>query len=373
MQTDAVRSVASSGFSPAIQARINTDSQRLSTVQSAQQSIEPKKQNPFETLVQQAKVGNSADKGYALRALDKLTGGSHITNALLRGEIDTGKLPAKDLKDPPKVPLPPYGEGTLYGPNGPLPTDIRQDNIGDCYFVATLAAVAQENPSIIQDAIQYDPATQSYNVRLFDDNGNPVTINVTQADITDNVARSGGSTMDNTGKNAPSWPSVMETAYAKMHDTNHADGLDEGYGAIDRGKAWNAMRAITGDAGTTVRFDQGFFESRSNALDGVGTAIDQALASGQPVTLSTDPERDDRSIIDIIKGKDRTQDGLADNHVYSVESIAQDENGEWQITLRNPWAQNFVGEGQDSRSATITVPLSELVETGGLEFLQIGQ
>lgn len=374
MITDAVRSVASSGFSPAIQARINSDTQRLGTVQSAQQAAESKNQNPFEALVQQAKIGTSADKGYALRALDQLTGGSQLTNALLRGEVDLRKVPTKDVGRPSKDLSPRYDENSLYGPNGPQATDINQDNIGDCYFVATLAAVAQEDPSVINDAIQYDSETQSFNVRLFDDSGNPVTINVTQAEIADNVARNGGSQMDNTGNNNPSWPAVMETAYAKMHDTNHADGLNEGYGIIDGGKAWNAMRAITGDAGTTVRFDQGLFETQGHALDEVGNAVDQALESGQPVTLSTDPERDSRSLIDRILGKDVPQDALADNHVYSVESITKDKNGEWQVTLRNPWASNNgVGEGQDSPSATITVPLSELVETGGLEFIQIGQ
>ena len=62
-----------------------------------------------------------------------------------------------------------------------------------------------------------------------------------------------------------------------------------------------------------------------------------------------------------------TQDGLVDNHVYVVHSMVK--NGlDWNVTLRNPWGTNTgVGEGKDTASATMTVSLKLLVDTGGLE------
>ena len=54
-------------------------------------------------------------------------------------------------------------------------------------------------------------------------------IHVTHAELADNIARHGGSRMDNTGKDQIAWPAVFETAYAKMFDSNPKDGLLEGY------------------------------------------------------------------------------------------------------------------------------------------------
>src|SRR5687767_6207754 len=55
----------------------------------------------------------------------------------------------------------------LYGPGGnPRAADIDQDSIGDCYFVATIGALAEKQPDRIKNAIDYDPATGNYTVKL---------------------------------------------------------------------------------------------------------------------------------------------------------------------------------------------------------------
>jgi hypothetical protein len=46
-----------------------------------------------------------------------------------------------------------------------------------------------------------------------------VEVPVTQADVEDNIRREGGGTADNK-KGNPIWPSVMETAFAKLYDPN---------------------------------------------------------------------------------------------------------------------------------------------------------
>src|SRR5699024_9272606 len=123
----------------------------------------------------------------------------------------------------------------------PNQDDIDQDAIGDCYFVATLSAMAQsaDGRAQIENAIQYDAGTGTFTVTLYskDADGNPVPreITVTQEDIQDNIDRGGGSRADNDG--GPIWPAVMEAAYAKMHYQDAtANGqtadprLDGGYG-----------------------------------------------------------------------------------------------------------------------------------------------
>ncbi len=85
--------------------------------------------------------------------------------------------------------------------------------------------------------MSYDAQKGTFTVTLYEEKaGKPekVQVEVTQAEIEENIKRSGGSTLGNSGKKTPVWPAVMEAAFAKMHDSNHADGLKEGYDC-DRG------------------------------------------------------------------------------------------------------------------------------------------
>ena len=269
-----------------------------------------------------------------------------------------------------KVLPPRHDAADLYGKGGPTARDIKQDALGDCYFVATLGALANQRPDVIRNAISYDASTGNYQVKLNQD-GKDVTVTVTQKDLAYNLQRQGGSTVDNSGKDGPIWPAVIETAYAKTLDTNHADGLKQGFDILGGGgKARDALEVLTGSDGTDYAYSKGFFESQGSAVDRLGKQAEAALANGRPLTLSTDPES--RSLWEMVTGGQGTQDRLVDNHVYVVEKVEK-VDGEYTVTLRNPWGTNQgVGEGKDSASASITVKLSDLVETGGLEYFNAG-
>lgn len=309
-------------------------------------------------------------------------GGSASAGQLLRRLFDPsyasvdGQAAAQNAQSQPAHR---FDAQDLYVGSGPRGADIDQDNLGDCYLVATMGAIADKQPDRIRNAIQFDPATGNYTVTLHKKEWGwlppgfqtkEVKIQVTQQEIVDNLNRHGGSTVDNNpGTDKPIWPAVMETAYAKMHDDNPADGLAQGYRVIDGGKAYNAMFALTGTEGENIK-PIGMLDSKTNA-DYLEKRVSQALAEGRPVTLSTDPEN--RSLWERITGDPGKQDGLVDNHVYVVERIYKDSNGEVQVELRNPWANNNnVGEGKDTPNANITVSMKELVETGGLEYLNVG-
>ena len=279
----------------------------------------------------------------------------------------TGPKPATAPLDPGIT------DAQLYNKGGPSEADIQQDALGDCYFVATLGAVAKQNPTAIRNMISYDKTTREFTVTLHDSSGKPQQIKVTQAEVMDNiVSRHGGSTADNTGQFKATWPAVIETAYAKQHDSNPADGLTEGYNAIANGGfPRDAMQAITGDRGSEITYGKSWFEGEGSALDREAGQINAALGNGRPVTLWTVPEN--RSFIDAILGHDGTQDGLADNHVYMVDGVHKNADGEWMVTLRNPWNTNAnVGEGKDTNSATIDVPLRTLADTGGGHAFTVG-
>jgi len=275
-------------------------------------------------------------------------------------------------KPAPQPPAPKFTDKNLYAPGGPTANDIKQDVFGDCYFVATLGAVAQENPKIIKEAIYYDPNSQQFRVRLYDMKGHVKYLWVTQTELQDNVNRQGGSYVDNTGVYERTWPAVIETAYAKLFDTNPQDGLGEGYSKIIKG-GWpsDAMMAITGNAGTQVTYHYYLTLGTYGSVALLGAKVSTSLQQHKGVTLWSVPEVDSRSLWQKLSGAPIPQDGLVDNHVYTVVSMAL--NGtDWNVTVRNPWGTNMgVGEGQDTKSATMTVSLRNLVATGGLKAFQV--
>jgi hypothetical protein len=267
---------------------------------------------------------------------------------------------------------PKFTDKNLYGSGGPTANDIKQDAFGDCYFVATLGAVAQQNPKIIRDAIYYDPSSQQFRVRLYDLKGKAQYIWVTQSELQDNVNRQGGSYVDNTGKYERTWPAVIETAYAKMFDSNPKDGLGQGYTKIING-GWpsDAMMAITGNAGTQVTYQYFLPLGTTGSVAILGSRVATALQQKKSVTLWSVPEVDSRSLFERLTGAPIPQDGLVDNHVYTVVSIGQ-TGTDWKVTVRNPWGTNMgVGEGKDTASATLTISLQSLVTTGGLQAFQV--
>ncbi len=268
---------------------------------------------------------------------------------------------------------PRFTDKNLFGPQGPNVNDIKQDAFGDCYFVATLAAVARQNPALIRNAIDYNARGYNFMVRLYTKEGKKKSLFITQAEIANNVARRGGSYVDNTAKDERIWPAVMETAYAKLYDSNAKDGLDEGYKKIiNGGYPADAMMAITGSTGTEEQFHYYSRLAQTGSLAVLGNRIATALNNNKAVTLWSVKEKDMRNRIEKLFKKDIQKDGLVNNHVYTVTQSKQDAAKEWQITMRNPWGTNLgVGEGKDNASAFITVPLRVLVETGGMRSFQI--
>ncbi len=317
---------------------------------------------------------NPVEQGNLLRALDEMTGGSSASNTAFNNSELTSQVAAAAGTRSRRTQ---FDASSLYSRGGPSANDIRQNNFGDCYYVGVLGAIANQNPAAIRNAIEYIPRSQSFNVTLYNSSGRAQTINVTQAEIASNIAMGGGSGRDNGIANAPIWPDVMEVAFAKQRDTNHANGLTQGYDAIrNGGNATESYRTITGRSANFITYDQGFFESRSNAMNEVGNQVSNALNNGKPVTLDTKTEVDGRSVLGRVLGRDIPQDGLADSHTYTVTGAYKNSAGEWQVTLRNPWGHNNSSrhdEGHNTTSAYITVPLSRLVDTGGLSGFDIGR
>lgn len=240
-----------------------------------------------------------------------------------------------------------FTDQELFGTAGrPQSSDIKQDDIYNCYLVSALGALAAQQPDRIRDAIRYEPAANNsdggtFQVTLYHPTRGKVEVPVTQADIEFNLRENGGGLADNK-RGAAIWPTVIEAAFAKLHDPNPNNNTQrdayEAIGSETRGGSLGAgMFALTGESGTTVRIGErpaprtdgkpisappgSTGETTTYEVDNKGvyvasedaafTRVRAALDAGRPVTLSTLNRE--------------ANDGLMENHAYMLTGIRKDQ------------------------------------------------
>jgi hypothetical protein len=234
-----------------------------------------------------------------------------------------------------------WTDKNLY-PHDPTAADVCQDIIGDCYLDSTMGAIANANPQWIKDRIRYDGTTGNFDVTLW--NGHQWQhITVSQDDIDTDIAREGASWLDNGQLNAALWPTVLESAYAKLKYPNQSltDALSDRTGIGQGGYAQDAMEALTGNRGTSINPQAVWLTNKH-----IDQEITNALANHQPVTISTTPH-----------GAPLTK-----SHVYVVEGISG-TGSDAQVTLRNPWETN-AGTPLDTPDPLVTIRLGDLIGSG---------
>jgi len=129
--------------------------------------------------------------------------------------------------------------GGDHRPTDPKGKDTAQGALGDCFFIASMAAVANSAPNVIKEAIQYDPKSGKYKVRFYEDTGyemKPVWVEVDAYLPTEAGNRQDPAYAGDPG--APLWPAIMEKAYAQWKG---------GYDVIGEGGTGDqAMAELTG-------------------------------------------------------------------------------------------------------------------------------
>lgn len=302
-----------------------------------------------------------------------------------------------------------YTTADLYGPDGrPHAADIRQDEIYNCYLLAPMGALDEQQPDRIRDAVRFNPETGDFTVRLYRPPGAqereqgrtgpvPESVIVSQDDIRRNIREQGGGTADNNReRNGPLWPTVIEAGFAELYgrDAQGRVDLDRGYrtiGAVTGGGGLaDGTYALTGESGRNLQITHSdappmrptgpdhvarpepppYQAPRQGARVSLDTAyaeVEQALAGDRPVSMAT-------------QGSD-VRDGLERSHAYMVTGIARDPlTNEALITLRNPYGTNaraqegnqHAGTGWNSSSPEITVNLDRLVRDGSFGEFNIG-
>lgn len=202
--------------------------------------------------------------------------------------------------------------------------DVNQNYLGDCYWCASMAAVAQAQPEAIRNAIK-DNGDGTFDVTLYK-SGKPVVVKV------DNKFPStAGGKMSYAGEGDQKdgktelWPAILEKAWAILNDQK-----GNGYEQIEGGLPGDAVESITGKAPTD-------YDPASMSGKQIVKVIQTALDNKNPVTCATLGEE---SVTAELK-KHFDGYGFHADHCYSFYSV--NVEGE-TLMLRNPWGMEHPKE-----------------------------
>lgn len=212
------------------------------------------------------------------------------------------------------------------------PDDIDQGLLGDCYFLCSLASLAEVPAKVIdlfvhpkgEDKAQAERRVGAYRVTL--NKGGWWTTY-----LLDDYFPTLGSApcyAHNKGDPAELWVQLLEKAQAKAHGS---------YSAIVGGDPLQAMKDLTGCP--TVRFDDALMAKDSDLT----TKLLRWDSEGAMISVSTPTASD--------LGNDEAEEkrykfaGLALGHAYSVLKVIS-VDGLILLQIRNPWGGDFEWTGK---------------------------
>lgn len=248
---------------------------------------------------------NQVYKGASLGNLAAGSSGVHL-NSLVDKWMLGGDLPALPTLNNVRVDGYAYVSGSLFV-DGIRYDDVRQGNVGDCYFLAALGEVAFHRRSIIQDMF-IDNGDGTFGVRFFLNGVSQfVTVNryLPMFKTVAIAAGWGGGRFDSSHNEL--WVALAEKAYAQLNASGWIgqDGTNS-YDGIWAGQPANVFSQIAGTSTTVASLSK--------------TGIINAFNAGKAITISTK--------------EFGTAYNVVSNHVYML--INYDPVSD-KFHLFNPW------------------------------------
>jgi hypothetical protein len=238
------------------------------------------------------------------------------------------------------------GDTELYSTANPLdsikPDAIKQGMIGDCYFEASLAAVANSNPSLIRDAIQ-DNHDGTYTVNFPGAKAESITV---KAPTEQEMGLYNSSSQDGI------WASVMEKAYGKYRDNHNWIGTYMPQEAADGGgHPADTMKLLTGQEVATTDM-----RDKTASTEPVIEQLEKAFSTNSPRAVTASSMVYWNGFWAGWDSHGNTADGIAKGHAFTVIGFHPDGTGSGTVTMRNPW-----GMQGDRYSGDFEVPFSTFV------------
>jgi len=217
----------------------------------------------------------------------------------------------------------------LYPYEKPLPADVNQHAVGDCGGLAAMASMAYVYPDFVVSLIK-DNGDKTYTVSMFDPQGEPVNVTVTNRFLTGN-----GSTIDAvSGKNnKATWSTVLEKAIMKYNVVYKVNTDIGGIGSE------HVIPLFTGD-GNSFAFSPGKLTGKQLAR-----VVNVCLTQG-------------KLIIGGFNKGDLPVDGskTVTGHAYTLMH-SSDRNA--LFAMRNPWGGNPVVDG--ATDGVLNIPNNSLI------------
>jgi Calpain family cysteine protease len=244
----------------------------------------------------------------------------------------------------------------LFGPDGPKASDINQGELNNCFLLSSLAEVAINHPSIIEQMIQAN-GNGTYSVK-FQFGGHIYYVTV------DGKLPDDG-TIFNNGKDA--WASLIEKAYAELPTSaqllGNATGYDNSFTAYaNGGDPSMALELITG-ATSFTKFDAGsskwWVYGYDNTVTWTGTSASMATAQALSTIAADLAVGDDAELGSAVGAMDsKGNETLIADHAMSIYGY---DASTGMLEIRNPWGTATSGQNWDT---TFEVSLDTLLADG---------
>ena len=205
--------------------------------------------------------------------------------------------------------------GTLFASSGPSYLDVRQGNEGDCWLMASFAAVAARAPQDIQSmftslgtTVENGVNVAVYKVRFYDSN------DVARYVTVDAQLPAGGNYYDQPSAGVL-WAALAEKAYAEANAAGYVTTSSPGvnsYDALNGGDPAWALQAITGNA--------------NDYMTTTFSNLAAAWTSGKIIVIGSDATPSSSSIVG--------------DHAYAV--VGYNASSSAPFSVYNPWGPSNV-------------------------------
>jgi hypothetical protein len=214
-----------------------------------------------------------------------------------------------------------FAANPLFSDAGPIADDITQGNVGDCYYLASLAAIADTDPSRIRQSV-VDLGDGTFAVQ-FVRGGSKVYVRV-DADLP--AWNTSSLVYAKLGKQGSLWVPIMEKAYAYFRTANV----------------------------TYASLESGWMSEASSAL-GIGSHSTYSATSGQALLDLMAAELSEGKAVTYAAGTIVGGAPLIGFHAYSVEAVNYSGGVATTVRLRNPWGVDGTGsDGANDGYVTVT-------------------
>ena len=215
----------------------------------------------------------------------------------------------------------------LFASAGPSADDVKQGDVGDCYFLAALAGTANVKQDTLQSML-VDLGDGTFGVRFATSSGAFKFYRVDN-DLAVTSSTSVTPAYAKLGSENSLWVAVAEKAYA-FHRK-----LQGSYASINGGWMTESYQALNVKEASTKWSDDG---DADDFLDW----IENQLKAGNVVTIGVTTYNGPLNIVN--------------GHAYSVDRIDTLEDGTRQLVLRNPWGTDgyWTEDGRNDGYVTLS-------------------